>query len=193
MHWTREGLFLCHAVMPNWALALVLLTTLIRLLLFPLQVLSLREQAKLKALKPRLDRLQEMYKDDGRTLLRERSVLLREAGSRPWLALLTALVPLPIFISLYKTLSVSAELKAASLAWIPSLAATDPLFVLPLLAASLTWLQSRESRAANLSLAYLLPALSFFFLVTMPAGLALYSVTNSALQVLGQRVAERWI
>lgn len=83
----REGLYLCYMIIPNWGMAIVLLTLVIRLVLFPLQIFTLRQQEKMKRLKPKLDELQERLKSDGRRHLAERSVLLKENGVKP--ALLT--------------------------------------------------------------------------------------------------------
>jgi YidC/Oxa1 family membrane protein insertase len=182
----REGLYLCYTIIPNWGMAIVLLTITIRVVLFPLQIFTLRQQEKMKQLKPQLDSLQERFKSDGRRLLAERSAILKENGARPWVTMLLTLIQLPLLISMFKAISDNPALQSASFVWIPNLAAADPTFILPILLSLACWLQYRGQNQEG-TIGSILAIANFAFMVTMPAGVGLYSLANTALQLVSQR------
>ena len=182
----REGLYLCYTIIPNWGMAIVLLTIAIRVVLFPLQIFTLRQQEKMKQLKPQLDSLQERFKSDGRRLLAERSAILKENGARPWVTMLLTLIQLPLLISMFKAISDNPALQSASFVWIPNLAAADPTFILPILLSLACWLQYWGQNQEG-TIGSILAIANFAFMVTMPAGVGLYSLANTALQLVSQR------
>ena len=182
----REGLYLCYTIIPNWGMAIVLLTIAIRVVLFPLQIFTLRQQEKMKQLKPQLDSLQERFKSDGRRLLAERSAILIENGARPWVTMLLTLIQLPLLISMFKAISDNPALQSASFVWIPNLAAADPTFILPILLSLACWLQYWGQNQEG-TIGSILAIANFAFMVTMPAGVGLYSLANTALQLVSQR------
>lgn len=184
----RDGLYICYTIIPNWGMAIVLLTVVIRVVLFPLQIFTLRQQEKMKRLKPKLDELQERFKSDGRRLLTERSVLLKESGARPWVTMLLTLIQLPLLISMFKAISQDQALQSASFVWIPNLAAADPTFILPLLLSLACWLQFRgQNQEGPRAMGFVLAVANFAFMVTMPAGVGLYSLVSTVLQLVSQR------
>lgn len=186
----REGLYLCYTFIPNWGMAIVLLTVLIRTVLFPLQVITARQQEKLKQLKPQLDRLQERFKSDGRRLLAARSALLKENGARPWVTMLLTLIQLPLLLSMYKAISQNQSLQSASFVWIPNLAAADPTFILPILLSLACWLQyTGQNQDGQRAIGSILAIANFAFMVTMPAGVGLYSLANTVFQLVSQRTS----
>jgi YidC/Oxa1 family membrane protein insertase len=192
----HDWLVLFHSLIPNWGLSIIFLTATIRIALLPLQALATREQVKLQKLKPQLERLQSLYKDNVRQLLEERSTLLRDAGAKPWLSLMAVVVQLPIFVAMYKSLTTFQLLEPANFAWIPNLAIADPLFILPILTALVmgaqSWIQSRQSEQSPKALIYAMPIVGFAFLATVPAGVALYALTSSMVQLIGQVAIERF-
>ena len=188
----REGLYLCYMIIPNWGMAIVLLTLVIRLVLFPLQIFTLRQQEKMKRLKPKLDELQERLKSDGRRHLAERSVLLKENGVKPWVTMLLTLIQLPLLISMFKAISQNQALQSASFVWIPNLAAADPTFILPILLSMACWLQyRRQSQDGPRAMGSVLAIANFAFMVTMPAGVGLYSLVSTALQGIERAMTVR--
>jgi YidC/Oxa1 family membrane protein insertase len=186
-----DGLAVCYSLIPNWGCTIIVFTFCLRSLLLPVQRLAQREQKKLKTLDPELKQLQVEYKNDLPRQLRERSALLEKNGVRSWLIFATTAIQIPIFISVYRAIASLKPLSGAAFVWLPSLAAADPLFVLPALSALFIWVQLRATSdpvAARLSLSLL----SFAFLVKLPSGLALYSIVSSMLQFISQRGLDRW-
>ena len=127
---------LFHRVVPNWGVAIILLTVVVRLAMHPLTrrqiIMSQRMQKKMAALKPELDKLRERYKDDREALGRATLELYRKHGVNPLAPLqgcLPLLVQMPIFIGLWRALSSAVELRQAPFVlWIDNLAAPDMLF-----------------------------------------------------------------
>ena len=121
----QSALFFSYAILPNWGGAILLFTFALRITIFPLQTVATREQAKLARLKPALDSLQEKYRSDARRFLVERSLVLKNAGVRPWISVVAALVQVPIFFAVFKAISTNTALADVGFAWLPNLAQYD--------------------------------------------------------------------
>ncbi len=127
---------LFHRIVPNWGVAIILLTVVVRLAMHPLTrrqiIMSQRMQKKMAALKPELDKLKEKYKGDREALGRATLELYRKHGVNPLAPLqgcLPLLVQMPIFVGLWRALSSAVELRQAPFVlWIDNLAAPDMLF-----------------------------------------------------------------
>jgi len=88
---------------------------------------------KMKILKPKIDALQERYKDDRQRLSMEMMSLYKKEGVNPASGCLPALIQIPIFFSLYKVLYISIEMRQAPFyGWIHDLSAPDPTSVFTL-------------------------------------------------------------
>ncbi len=115
----------------NFGLAIIMLTTLIKLVLFPLFNRQYASQAKMKKLAPKQKRLQEVYKDDRVKLQQEVMKLYREAGVNPLSGCLPIIPTIFIFFALYKTVFINIDLRHAPFfGWIQDLSARDPLSIL---------------------------------------------------------------
>lgn len=121
-----------HKAIPNWGVAIILLTILIRGIMHPLTKKSQVSMAKMQKLQPHIKKLQEKYKGDKQKLGAEQMKLMREAGANPLGGCLPMIIQLPIFYALYKALMVSIELRQAPFVlWISDLAQPDRLLTLP--------------------------------------------------------------
>ena len=118
-----------HGWVGNWGIAIIMLTVLVRMLMFPLSRKQAISAVKMQALKPELDALREKYKNDKEKLSRAQMELWRKHGVNPLGGCLPLLVQMPIFIGLWQGLSSSVELRHAKFfLWINDLAAPDALF-----------------------------------------------------------------
>ena len=136
-HLIEQGMFLVlrafHAVVPNWGVAIILLTILVRICLFPLSRKQLRStleySKKMQKIKPKIDALKEKYGDDRRKVSEEQFKLMKEHGVplMPGGCLLTFL-QLPIWIALYGMLQHSYELRHAPFLWVADLSQADRLW-----------------------------------------------------------------
>jgi YidC/Oxa1 family membrane protein insertase len=127
-----------YALFHNYGVAIIVLTLLVRLLLYPLTFKSFQSMQKLARLRPRFEEIQKKYKDDPRRLQEELLKLYRSEKVNPFSGCLPLLLQLPVFIALYNVLLVSVELRHAPfLLWIRDLSAPDTLFSLSLFGFSL--------------------------------------------------------
>lgn len=115
----------------NYALAIVLLTVCVRGLMFPLSRKAAVNAQRMQELAPELKKITEKYKDDMEARVRAQRELQQRVGFNPLSGCLPMLVQLPIFVGLYRTLSVDIELRQAAFAswttWSSNLAAPDML------------------------------------------------------------------
>lgn len=182
----------------NWALSIVLLTLLVKLITLYPTIRSNKSMKAMSDLKPQLDLLQQKYANDKQRLNEEMMKLYRQHGINPLGGCLPMLLQMPIYIALYSMLSNAVELYRVPLIsakWIEDLTAADPYFVLPLLTGGLMFLQTRLSPAPSdpqqKAMIWMMPVMFTVFSIFAPAGLTLYILTNTMLGILQQFVTNR--
>jgi YidC/Oxa1 family membrane protein insertase len=114
-----------HALVGNWGVAIIMLTVMVRLLMFPLSRKQALAAVKMQALKPELDALREKYKSDKEKLSRAQMELWRKHKVNPLGGCLPLVIQMPIFIGLWQALQSSVDLRQARFLWIDNLAAPD--------------------------------------------------------------------
>jgi YidC/Oxa1 family membrane protein insertase len=185
-----------HGFVPNWGLAIILMTVLVKLVLFPLTLSQLRGMAKMRMLKPELDKLQKLYEGDREKIGAATLELYRRHGVNPVSGCLPTLAQLPVWWALYTSLSTNIALFHAPFAgWLQDLSARDPYFIMPVLLGALMFVQQRMTPAAMdpaqaKMMQWLMPIMITVFMLFLPAGLTLYMFTNSALSIAQQRFIE---
>ncbi len=125
------GIF--YKVIPNYGVAIILMTILIKILLHPLTKKSMDSTAKMSALGPKTKELQEKYKDDPQQLNIAMSKLYKEEGINPMGSCLPMLIQFPILIAMYGLLNNHFELRGAMFipGWITDLSVPETVFTLP--------------------------------------------------------------
>lgn len=122
-----------HAQIGNMGVAIILLTFIIKALLFPLAYKSYVSMSKMKQLQPEMQKLKERAGDDRQKMQREMMELYKREKVNPAAGCLPILLQIPIFFSLYKVLFVTIEMRHAPFAlWIKDLSAPDPTSILNL-------------------------------------------------------------
>ncbi|MCA9578549.1 MAG: membrane protein insertase YidC [Polyangiales bacterium] len=188
--WLLRSIF---ALVGNWGLAIILLTFLVKLVLYPLTAASFKNMAKMNELKPHMEALNEKYGDDREAKGQATMNLYREHKVNPFAGCLPMLLQMPIWFALYQSLSTNLELYHAPFAlfW-TDLSARDPYFVLPLLLGGLMFVQQKLTPTASMDptqakiMLYMMPIMITGFMLFLPAGLCLYMVTNSVLSIAQQ-------
>ncbi len=182
-----------YGFIGNWGLAIILLTLLVRVLLLPFVIPQFRNMAKQRALKPEIDKINELYKDDREKKGAAMMELWRKHKVNPLGGCLPVLLQMPIFFALYQTLSTSIELyHAPFIWWWVDLSSPDPFYVLPIILGSLMFIQQKltpvqmDATQAKVML-YAMPLMMTFFMLLLPTGLCLYMVTSSAIGITQQR------
>ncbi len=180
-----------HAITGNWGVAIVLVTFLLKLALYPLSEASGRSMGKMKALGPRIKNLQETYKDDKEKLGRTMMELYKREKVNPVSGCLPMVVQIPVFIAFYWVLLYSAEMRQAPFAfWIQDLSARDPYFILPAIMAVAMFVQYKLNPTspdpAQAKVMMIMPIAMSAMFAFFPAGLVLYYVTNTILSIAQQ-------
>lgn len=183
-------------VVPNWGVAIILLTFFVKLVLYPLTAKSFESMAAMRRLKPEIDALNEKYKDDREKKGAAMMDLYRKHKINPFGGCLPQLLQLPIWWALYMSLSTNVELFHQPFVghW-QDLTAPDPYYVLPIALGVLMWVQQKitpstmDPAQAKMML-YMMPAMITSFMLFLPAGLTLYMFTNSVLSIGQQRFIE---
>ncbi len=181
----------------NWGWAIILLTIVVRIILYPLSYKGMVSMQKLKELAPKMKELQEKYKGEPQKLQAHMMQLYKKHGANPLGGCLPLILQIPVFFAIYRVLYNAVELKSSEwILWIHDLSIMDSYFILPLLmGASMYWHQSVTPNTMTdpmqAKIFKLLPLLFTIFLITFPAGLVLYWTTNNILSVLQQLIINK--
>jgi YidC/Oxa1 family membrane protein insertase len=204
---------LCHAVVRNWGLSIILLSVLLNLVLFPLTVKSFKSMQKMQELHPQMEKLKVQFKDQPEKLNKEIMELYKKYNINPFSGCLPILLQMPIFIALYQALMKSIELRGASFLWIRDLSSTEaiplpisfPIIgnsinILPFVMVAAMVIQQKISTASGGSavseeqkqqqkvMLIVMPIMFGFIFYNMPSGLVLYWVVNTLLTI-GEQAA----
>lgn len=180
-----------NAIVMNYGVAIIIMTILLRILLWPLTRKSFTSMAAMQKMQPEMQRIQKLYANDKQRLQIEMMRLYQTHKTSPMSGCLPLLLQIPIFFALYKALIISVQMRNAHFLWISDLAVMDPYFILPILMGISMWLQQRiqspktESANKNDVAAQTqramrwMPIIFTIMFAWMPAGLVLYwTVSN---------------
>ncbi len=177
-------------LIPNWGVAILALTIVIKLLLWPLTHAQYRSMEKMKALQPKMAELKKKHGEDKERLNLEMMKLYSEAKVNPLGGCLPMLLQLPIWWALYRLLGTTIQLYREPFigGWINDLTAADPYYILPLsmgvtmLVTQLLSPQMADGGQQKLMM-WMMPVMMTFFFLNLPAGLNLYIVASNLLSI----------
>ena len=185
------GLNWVHGLVGNWGWAIIIVTALIKLIFYPLSQASGRSMAKMRAIAPRMKQIQESYKDDREKLGRAMMELYKKEKINPLAGCLPMVVQIPVFISFYRVLLESVEMRQAPfMLWVNDLSSRDPYFVLPLLMGAAMFAQFKLNPPPpdpmQAKIMQFMPLVMTGMMAWFPCGLVLYWLTNTLLTILQQ-------
>jgi len=177
-----------HGWGAPWWLAIVMLTIVVRTLLFPITYRQVKSMRRMQDLKPDMDRIRAEYKDDVQKQREEMAKLYRERQVNPLGGCLPVFIQLPIFLVLYYTIrhfDTLESFRTGGLLWFQDLTIYDHLFILPVLYV-LTMMASQELTIRNTAtqqkqLMRFLPIIFGVFLARFPSGLFVYWITSNCI------------
>ncbi|TVM05497.1 membrane protein insertase YidC [Vreelandella aquamarina] len=180
-----------HDIVGNWGWSIVLLTVLVKLVLFPLSAKAYKSMARMRKLGPEMQRLKEMYGDDRQKMSQEMMKFYQKEKINPLGGCLPILIQMPVFIALYWMLLESVELRHAPfMFWIQDLSVKDPFFILPILMGASMFVQQMLNPTppdpTQAKIMKMLPIIFTFFFLWFPAGLVIYWVVNNIISVAQQ-------
>ena len=187
------GLQTFYSLGAPWWLSIVLLTVVVRTLLFPLTVRQVRNMRQLQELKPALDEIRAEHKDDPKKQQEAMMQLYAEREVNPLGGCLPMVVQLPVFLGLYYTIKEFESLQSfrgGGLWWFADLTTADPYFILPvvyvitMMAAQEVSLRHTAPRQRQLM--RLLPPVFGFFLALagFPSGLFVYWIASNVISLV---------
>lgn len=196
-----------HKLVRNYGAAIILMTILINIILYPLTIKRIKSTREMQALQPKIARLKERYRDDPQRMNKELMKLYKEHGINPMGGCWPMLLQIPIFLALFNMLREAIELRGAHfILWIKDLSEPDtlgmipgigiPIRVLPILMGISMFYQQRISMISadpqqSRYMKYL-PLIFTFIFFGFPSGLVLYWLTSNLLTILQQYLMSSW-
>lgn len=196
----------------NFGVAIIGLTVIVRLVMFPIANKQFASMARMRAIQPRMKELQERHKDDKLRMQQEIMALYQKEKVNPMAGCLPILLQIPVFYALYKVLLLTIEMRHQPFAlWIRDLSAPDPLTplnlfgllpfsppqfiaigVLPILLGVTMWLQQKLNPQpmdeVQAKVFGIMPWIFMFIMAPFAAGLQLYWTVNNLISI-----AQQWV
>jgi len=189
---------LIYGYVGNYGVAIIILTIIVRVVLFPLTFKGMKSMKRLQQLTPRMKKLQEKYKNNKERLNKEMMELYRKNRVNPLGGCLPMLLQIPVFFALYSSLSSAVELRHAPfIFWISDLSQPDGLGITPLLMGASMYIQQKMTPqtammdSTQAKIMQMLPFIFTIFTFTFPSGLTLYWVTSNILSIAQQQIINR--
>ncbi|MDD2809500.1 membrane protein insertase YidC [Rhodoferax sp.] len=190
LYWLLDTL---HSLISNWGWSIVALVLLLKVAFYWLNAKAYASMAKMKAVNPRIMEMRERLKDNPQQMQQEMMRIYREEKVNPMGGCFPIMIQIPVFIALYWVLLASVEMRNTPwIGWIQDLSSPDPWYILPVVMALTTLLQTSLNPAPpdpmQAKMMWFMPlafSVMFFF---FPAGLVLYWITNNILSI-----AQQWV
>lgn len=174
----------------NYGIAIILLTAVIKIALYPLTAKQVRSMKAMQELQPKIKELQEKYKGNPEKLNKEMAAMYKESGVNPLSGCLPLLVQMPILIAIFYALRDFKYLHQPNFLWMTDLSLPDPTYVLPVLSAATTFIQQKQTTTEmtqqNKMMMIFMPLFIGYISLTFPGGLVLYWVVSNVIQIIQQ-------
>lgn len=173
---------------PSYGLAIIIMTIIVKLILYPLTAKQISSTKAMMDLQPKMKAIQEKYKNDKVLLNQKLAELYKDQGINPLAGCLPLLVQMPIMIGIFYGIRDFSYVGPNNFLWIQNISQPDPLFILPVLSALTTFIQSKQSMpdtssAQNKIMLYFMPIFIGYISFQFPAGLVLYWVIMNLMQI----------
>ena len=180
-----------NSIIGNYGVSIIILTIIVKALLFKLSEKQFQSMAGMRRLMPKMQQIKDSYADDKMKLQQATMALYKKEKINPLGGCLPLLAQMPVFIALYWVLLESVELRHAPFVfWLNDLSVRDPFFVLPLLMGATMFIQMRlnppPADPMQAKVMQFMPVMMTGMFLFFPSGLVLYWVTNSVLGILQQ-------
>jgi YidC/Oxa1 family membrane protein insertase len=185
-----------HTILGNYAAAIIVLTLLIKTILWPVQNKATNEMRKMALLSPKMTEMRDKYKDNPQKLNEETMKLYKEYGVNPFSGCLPMFVQIPIFFGFYSMLGTAIELRNSSFLWVTDLSQPDtiahilgfPINLLPIvMAGTMVWqmiITPKTGDAMQQRMFYFMPVIFLVFSYNYASGLALYWTTQNLFSIV---------
>ncbi|MBN1570007.1 MAG: membrane protein insertase YidC [Acidobacteria bacterium] len=195
-----------YQFVQNYGFAIIILTFLLSLLLFPFRLKQIISMKKMSVVQPKVKAIQEKYRRYKKTdpkraeMNQEIMALYKEHNVNPLGGCLPLLLQMPLLFAFYSLLAYSIELRQAPfMLWIQDLSVKDPYYVLPIVMGITAFISQKMTPMTpgtdptQAKIMMLMPAIFTVMFINLSSGLNLYFLCSNIFQVGFQKIAERWI
>jgi YidC/Oxa1 family membrane protein insertase len=211
-------LMIFYRVVPNYGVAIILLTLLVKVLMFPLTKKGSEATLRMQTLSPKIQEIQAKYKDNPAKMNAEMAELYKKEGYNPLSGCLPMILQIPIFFAMYNLFNNHFDLRGAMFIprWIPDLSLPESVwnfapFRLPLLGWSnlrllpfiyvgsqllygkVTQTPDQKGNSQMKMMLYAMPIIFFFILYDVPSGLLLYWIMSNVLTMVQQVALNKFV
>ncbi|MDR1142933.1 MAG: membrane protein insertase YidC [Spirochaetaceae bacterium] len=206
-----------YNLIPNYGVAIILLTLLVKILLFPLTKKSSEASIKMQALAPKIKELQEKYRENPAKLNAEMGALYKREGHNPMSGCLPLLIQMPILFAMYNLFNTHFDLRGAMFlpGWIPDLSLPESVYnfqtPLPLLGwesirllpfiyvgsqmlyGLATRTPEQQGNPSMKMMMYVMPVMFFFILYNVPSGLLVFWIMSNVFTLIQQIILNKYL
>ncbi|VFP83977.1 Bifunctional Putative membrane protein insertion efficiency factor/Membrane protein insertase YidC [Candidatus Erwinia haradaeae] len=181
----------------NWGFSIVLITLIVRSIMYPLSKAQYTSMARMRILQPKIQAMRERLGNDKQRMSQEMMELYKIEKVNPLGGCLPLIIQMPIFLGLYYMLIGSVELRHASfMLWIQDLSAQDPYYILPLLMGGTMFCIQKLSPTTvtdpvQQKIITFMPIIFTIFFLCFPSGLVLYYIISNLVTLLQQHIIYR--
>jgi YidC/Oxa1 family membrane protein insertase len=210
-------LSLFYKLIPNYGVAIILVTLLVKVILFPLTKKSSEGTLRMQALAPKMKELQDKYKDNPQKLNAELAAFYKKENYNPMSGCLPMLIQFPIFIAMYNLFNNHFDLRNALFipGWIPDLSRPESILhfdfhipilgwsdlrLLPFLYVGSQLLYAKVTQTPDTAMnqqmkimMYFMPVMFFFLLYNVPSGLLVYWIASNILTMMQQLAINKYL
>jgi len=205
-----------YKLIPNWGVSIIILTILMRFVIFPLTKKSSESSLKMQELQPRIQEIQTKYKNNTTKMNEEMAKFYKEAGYNPLSGCLPLLIQFPLIFAMYNLFNNYFEFRGALFipGWIPDLSQGDSIMLLPFNVPFLGWSDLRilpiiyvisqllfgkvtqtpgtaQQNSSMKFMMYGMPLIFFFMFYNAPSGLLIYWTLSNFLTLLQQIIINK--
>ncbi|MFQ6069655.1 MAG: membrane protein insertase YidC [Candidatus Aminicenantales bacterium] len=191
-----------HQGIPNWGVAIIILTLITKIIFFPLTYSSTKSMAKMQEIQPKIKALRSKYKKAKQDIAQRRKMneemmkLYKEHGINPAGGCLPMLIQLPVFWGFFQLLRLAIEFRHSHfILWITDLSTKDPYYVTPILMGITQYISQKitptSADPTQQRMMLIMPVVLTFFFMSFPSGLVLYWLTQNVLQIGQQLIMNR--
>ncbi|SNC59159.1 membrane protein insertase YidC [Sodalis endosymbiont of Henestaris halophilus] len=186
-----------HSYISNWGFSIIIITFIVRGIMYPLTKAQYVSMAKMRMLQPKIAAIHERLGDDKQRQSQEIMALYKAEKVNPLGGCFPIVIQMPIFLALYYMLSASIELRHAPFAlWIHDLSAQDPYYILPVLMGITMFFIQKISPTTvtdpmQQKIMVFMPVIFTMFFLWFPAGLVLYYTVSNLVTIIQQQLIYR--
>ena len=174
----------------NYGVAIILMTIVIKILLYPLTVKQIKSMKAMQDLQPKMKELQEKFKDKPEKLQQEMAALYKNSGVNPLAGCLPLLAQMPILMGIFFAIRDYSYIGDPTFFLLSNLSVADHIYVLPILSAVTTYIQQKQTmnddNPQTKMMMYFMPIFIGYISINFPSGLVLYWVVSNIAQIIQQ-------